>query len=323
MRRNINEEVIEGRLYDHNLQMKTVTNKNSKNFGVEYITGSLNVATDEEGLNVIPVHYTFVKELTGSGAVSSTFVNLKQILETGKTWLKDGKDMAMTVRLNTAAALNDYFPNGGDQLVSQQRNEGGFVSFVPALNPDPVARNKFKFDVIINGVTLVEADPEHNINEDFVRINAAIFDFKNALLPFTLVAKDSKASGSVNYFLGLGASQSNPIYTQVRGEIVNTTIKIKKRMENAFGEAVVDSSFRHEREWVITWAQPQPYVFDDPQTITKAELEEVIANRNTYLEDQKASAKKYYEERQRASAAPAPSAIPVPSNVVPEGGFNF
>ena len=323
MRKNVNEEVIEGRLYDHSLQMKTVTNKNSKNFGVEYITGSLNVATDEEGLNVIPVHYTFVKELTSSGAVSNTFVNLKQILETGKTWLKDGKDMAMWVRLNTSAALNDYYPNGGDQLVSQQRNEGGFVSFVSTLNPDLAARNKFTFDAIINGVTLVEADPEHNIMEDCVRINAAIFDFRNALLPFTLVARDSKAPGSVNYFLGLGASQSNPIYTKVRGEIVNTTIKIEKRMENAFGEAVVDSSFRHEREWLITWAQPQPYVFDDPQTITKAELEQAIADRNTYLEDQKTSVKKYYEERQRASAAPAPSAIPTPSNTIPEGGFNF
>lgn len=324
MRKNVNEEIIEGRVYDHSLQMKKVTNKSSKNFGVDFISGNLNVATDEEGLNVIPVHYTFVTEFTKSGAVSSTFVNLKQILDGGKTWLKDGKDEALKVRLSTSAGLNDFFPGGGDQLVTTQKNEGGFVSFISELNPDERARKKFTFDVIINKVTIVPADPDHNISEDFARINVAIFDFRNSLMPFTLIAKDSKAPGSVNYFLGLNASENNPIYTKVMGEITNTTIKVDKVMENAFGEAIVDSSSRHEREWIITWAQPNPYVFDTPDTITQAELQKAISDRNVYLEEQKAATKKYYAER-NAAAAPsnAPMGIPTPSAVVPEGGFTF
>ena len=324
MRKNVNEEIIEGRVYDHSLQMKKVTNKSSKNFGVDFISGNLNIATDEEGLNVIPVHYTFVTEFTKSGAVSSTFVNLKQILDGGKTWLKDGKDEALKVRLSTSAGLNDFFPGGGDQLVTTQKNEGGFVSFISELNPDERARKKFTFDVIINKVTIVPADPDHNIPEDFARINVAIFDFRNSLMPFTLIAKDSKAPGSVNYFLGLNASENNPVYTKVMGEITNTTIKVDKVMENAFGEAVVDSSSRHEREWIITWAQPNPYVFDTPDTITQAELQKAISDRNVYLEEQKAATKKYYAER-NAAAAPsnAPMGIPTPSAVVPEGGFTF
>ena len=321
MRRNTNEEVIEGRVYDHSLLIKKVVNKASKNFGVDFISGNLSVATDEDGLNVIPVHYTFVTEYTKAGAISSTFVNLKQILNGGKTWLKDGKDEALKVRLSTSAGLNDFYPGGGDQLVTTQKNEGGFVSFISELNPDEKARKKFTFDVIINRVTLIPADPEHNMPEDFVRINAAIFDFKNAIMPFSLVAKDSKAPGSVNYFLGLNASENNPIYTKVIGEITNTTIKVDKVMENAFGGTIVDSSTRHEREWIVTWAQPNPYVFDTAETITQAELQKALADRNLYLEEQKAATKKYYAERN--TTASAISSGPVPTTVVPEGGFNF
>lgn len=321
MRKNVNEEIIEGRVYDHSLQIKKVGNKASKNFGIDFISGNLNVATDEDGLNVIPVHYTFVTEYTKAGAISSTFVNLKQILDGGKTWLKDGKDEALKVRLNTSAGLKDSFPGGGDLLVTTQKNEGGFVSFISELNPDEKARKKFTFDVIINKVTLIPADPEHNMPEDFVRINAAIFDFRNAIMPFSLVAKDSKAPGSVNYFLSLNASENNPIYTKVMGEITNTTIKVDKVMENAFGGTVVDSSTHHEREWVVTWAQPNPYVFDTTETITKAELQKVLSDRNVYLEEQKAATKKYYAERN--TTASAISSGPVPTTVVPEGGFNF
>ena len=87
------------------------------------------------------------------------------------------------------------------------------------------------------------------------------------------------------------------------GEITNTTIKVDKVMENAFGGTVVDSSTRHEREWIVTWAQPNPYVFDTAETITKAELQKVLSDRNVYLEEQKAATKKYYAERNTTASA--------------------
>lgn len=327
MRKNINQETIEGRIYDHALQMKTVTNKDSKNFGTEFINGHLDIATDEEGLNVIPVYYTYVTEYTKNNVINNTFVNLRQILENGKTWAKDGKEAAMKVRLTPSIALNDFYPNGGDQLVSQQRNEGGFVSFISDFNPNEKARNKFTFDVIIENVTLISANPESNITEDFVKINAKAFNFRNDILPITLVAKDSKAPGSVNYFLSLNASASNPVYTKVIGEIVNTTVTINKQMENAFGGMMVDTSTRQEREWIVTWAQPQPYVFDITETITREELDKAIADRNIHLEEVKAQAKAYYAQR-KVSAASTPQATPATSTSgmmgnIPQGAFNF
>lgn len=320
MRKNTNQEIIEGRIYEHDLTLRTVANQQSENYGKEFINGSLSVATDEAGLNVLTVHYTYVTELNKNGKANITYANLKRIMESGKTWVTDGKDAATKVRLNTSAALNDFYPQGGDQLVSQPRNEGGFVTIVNDLNPEGAGRQKFTFDTVITGVSLVEADPENNINEDYVKINCAIFNFRNDILPFTLIAKNSAREGSVDYFMGLEVSASDPIYTQVWGEILSTTVKVEKKIESAFGEPTVDVTERHQREWVVTGAKPEPYVFDDASTITAEELTKAIANRNVYLEDVKARAKEYYASRGNAVAAPKTAE---PSAQIPVGGFNF
>ena len=318
MRRNVNQENIEGRVYEHDLTLKTVQNQQSENFGKEFINGSVSVATDEAGLNVLTVHYTYVTEMTKQGKQNATYGNLKRIME-GKTWVENGKDEAMKVRLTPSAALNDFYPNGEDQLVSQQTNEGGFVSIVTDLNKEGPGRQKFTFDTVITNVTLVEADPEKNINEDYARINCAIFNFRNDLLPFTLVAR---SQGAIDYFMGLDASPSEPVYTQVWGEIVSTTVKFERTVESAFGEPTVDISERKQREWVVTGAKPEPYVFDDESTITKEELAKAITDRNVYLEEVKTRAKEYYANKGNAVTA-TKSTAPTPNATVPEGGFNF
>lgn len=299
MRKNVNQEVIEGRVYEHDLALKTVQNQQSENYGKEFINGSLSVATDEAGLNVLTVHYTYVTETTKQGKPNATYANLKKIME-GKTWVNDGKEEAMMVRLNPSAALNDFYTQNTNELVSQPRNEGGFVSIVNNLNPEGPGRQKFTFDTVITAVTLIEADPEKNIAEDYVKINCAIFNFRNDLLPFTLIARSKNA---IDYFMNLEASSNKPVYTQVWGEIVNTTVKVEKTIESAFGEPTVDVSERSQREWVITGAKPEPYVFDDEETITRKELLDAIANRNVYLEDVKSRAKEYYENRINALAS--------------------
>ena len=318
MRRNVNQETIEGRVYEHDLTLRTVQNQQSENYGKEFINGSVSVATDEAGLNVLTVHYTYVTETTRQNKQNVTYTNLKKIME-GKTWVNDGKDAALKVRLTPSAALNDFYPQGGDQLVSQQRNEGGFVSIVTDLVKEGPNRQKFTFDTVITGVTLVEANEENNVSEDYAKINCAIFNFKNDILPFTLIAR---SQGAIDYFMGLDASSNNPIYTQVWGEIVSTTVKVEKTVESAFGEPSVDVSERHQREWVVTGAKPETYVFGEEDTITAEELSKAIADRNVYLEEVKTRAKEYYENRGNAVTA-TKSSTPVSNATVPAGGFNF
>ena len=80
-----NKEHVEGRVYDHNLAIKTVQNKDSQNFGKEFIGGTLDVATDEDCINVITINFTYVTEKTSKGGVNATFTALKNIIENGKT----------------------------------------------------------------------------------------------------------------------------------------------------------------------------------------------------------------------------------------------
>ena len=166
---------------------------------------------------------------------------------------------------------------------------------------------------------LVEADPEKNISNDYAKINCAIFNFRNDILPFTLIAR---SSGAIDYFMGLDASPSDPVYTQVWGEIVSTTIKVEKTIESAFGEPAVDISERRQREWIATGAKREPYIFDEETTITAEELSKAIANRNVYLEEVKSRAKEYYESKGNAVVAPKENE-PAPNTSVPVGGFNF
>lgn len=313
MRNMVNREEIEGRLYDFDLNVKEVQNKASNFFGKPFLAGTVSIATDDAGLNVLDVHYTFITETTSSGKQDSRFAALKRIMETGKTWVKDGKDAATKLKINSAAALNDFYPQGQDELVSQPRNESGFINFLSVLSPDAIGRHKFTFDTLITGVEVKE--PENA--PMYAQIRCAIFDFRKAILPFTLIARDP---GAIDYFESLGASKSQPVLTQVWGEIVNTTQKVERKVESAWGEPTVEYSERTAREWVVTGARPEPYVFDDPTTITAEEVTKALADRNIYLETVKTRAKQYYESRGNAiQAAPAPA----PTSAIPEGGFNF
>lgn len=313
MRNMINQEIIEGRLYDSQLALKQVQNTNSKFFGKSFMSGTVSIATDEAGLNVLDVHYTFIPEFNNKGSRDSRFDALKRIMETGKTWVKDGKDNALMMRINSAAALNDFFPEGQEEVVSRPRNESGFINFVSSLNFDENARNKFTFDTLITRVDLKE--PENG--DPYVQIRCAIFDFRKAILPFTLVARDPNA---MNYFANLEVSAKEPVFTKVSGKITNTVQKIEKTVESAWGSSV-EYSERTAREWEVTWAQPNPYVFDDPTTITAEEVAKALADRNVYLEAEKTRSKQYYASRNTAAAPSAPT--PAPAAAIPEGGFDF
>lgn len=305
-----NREFIEGRLYQHNLELKTVQNKESKNFGTEFITGTVDVATDEEGLNVISTHFTYVTEMTGNGNKNVTFGVLQSIINGAKTWITDGKDAALKVRINTALALNDFYTQDG-QLVSAKKNEGGFVNTVRDLVPEE-ERNVFDLDMIITSIT----HPETEDGEDYIVLKGAVFNFRADLLPVELVCRDK---GGISYFDSLEPSAKEPVFTRVKGRIVSNTIKQEIEEESAFGAASVRTVSRTVKEWQVNWAQPTEYVFGEEDTITAEELTAAIQAREVYLAD----VKKRHDEYQASRNANGSAVDTSPSAEVPSGDFNF
>ena len=312
MRKAINTERIEGRIYQHNLTIKTVQNQTSANYGKEFISGNLEVAVDEAGLNVIPVHFTYVTEQTSSGKTNATFTNLKRIIDEDNTWIKVGKDNALKVRIDTALALNDFYTQDGN-LVSVKTNEGGFVSFVNGDLCPENERNTFAADMVITKVDRVEANPEKNINEDYVTVRGAIFNFRNDLLPvdFTVRHKDG-----MKYFEDLGASNAEPVYTKVWGKIMCMTSISEVKEDSAFGESSVRTYERKEKEWTITGTAKVTYDFGDEKVLTADELKKAMQNRETMLAETKARSDEY-----RASKAATPAVTA--TTTINNSGFNF
>ena len=309
----INQTHIEGVLYEHALEAK-VTGDTSKNPGTPFISGTISIATDDAMTNIVPIHFTYVTATFGSGKPNDTYTTLSNIVNgTFGTYMKDGADKAVKLRVDSAIGLNEFYTdrNGKEELVSAKRNEGGFVHKVDAIDEDEKVRNTFKVDMVINCVTHVEADEEKQMPEKAV-IKGAIFDFRKSLLPVEFSATNPNA---IAYFEGLGATQKEPVFTCVWGRQVSETIVRTVTTESAFGEDEVREIKSNRRDFVITGAAKDTYVWDDEGSITAAELNAAIQKREIDL----AAMKKRQDEYKASRNATTPANAIAPAT----GGFNF
>jgi hypothetical protein len=315
MRKPQNTERIIGRIYQHDLEVKQVKNESSENFGKDFIGGNLEIATDEEGLNVIKVHFTYVTETNKSGSKNQTYANLKKIIDDNKTWVSVGKDAAQMVRVDTALALNDFY-NQNDELVSAKVNEGGFVTFVSDLGEEK-ERNTFSVDMVITNVAHVDADEEKKV-EEHALVRGAVFNFRNDLLPVDFKVKNAEG---MKYFEGLGATNSEPVYTKVWGRIISETVTTTREVESAFGEAAVTTYKNSNKEWVITGTAKVPYDFGDESILTAEELTKAAQNREVHLADVKKRNDEY--KAQRAAGNTATPSASAATTATKTAGFTF
>ena len=291
MRRIVNREHVEGILFQHDLEVKTVQNETSANYGKEFISGTVEVSVDEEGLNVIPVHFTYVTESTNSGKKNSTYTALKRIIDEDRTIVSVGKDEAFKVRIDTALALNDFYSN--DQLVSVKTNEGGFLSIVNTLCNEK-ERNTWEADMIITGCNIIEADPEKNIDEDYMQVKGAIFNFRNELLPMDFILRNKDG---FKHFEDMEASPSDPTFTKVWGRINCLTKTTTVEEETAFGEAAVRTYERKVKEWEIT-GTPKVISYDfGGEDLTAEELTKAMQDREIKLADIKKKSDEYKAQK--------------------------
>ena len=322
MKKMINTEHVEGRVYQHNLVLKTVQNTASANHGKEFISGNLEIATDEAGLNIVPVHFTYVTETTSNGNTNQTYTNLKKIIEGGKTWITDGKDGAMKVKVDTALALNDFYTSQDDRLVSTKVNEGGFVTIISGELCPEQERNTFSADMVITSANRIEADPEKNIEKDYVVVKGAVFNFRNDLLPVDFIVR---TPDGMTYFEDLGASQNEPVFTKVWGRITCNSITTERKEETAFGEESVRTFERKVKEWLITGTSKVPYEFGEEGVLTVEELKKAAQDREVRLADIKKRRDEYAATKATATTTVATSA-PAPAATVTATAtktFNF
>ena len=278
MKNMINKTHIEGVLYEHDLQLRT-TGEKSKNPGTEFIMGTISIATNNDMTNIVPVHFTYVTATTAKGNANSTFTILKKIINGDLATMMDkGVGAAAKLRIDSAIGLNEFYSDrsGKEELVSAKRNEG---------------------------------DPEKDLPAKGI-VKGAIFDFRKSLLPVEFSVTNPNA---ISYFVGLGASAKEPVFTRVKGAQISETIVRKVVEESAFGAPSVREVPSSRKDWVITWAQTEPYAWDEEGSITAAELTEAMANREVYL----AGVKQRQDEYNATKSQTAPSSVPS------KASFNF
>lgn len=304
-----NKTRIDGRLYQHSLELKE-SGPNSKTPGTKFISGNVEIATDNDITNIVTVHYTYVTATTSTGKSNATFNVLKDIID-GKlgSVMVNGADNAAVITIDSAIGLNEFFSdrNGKEELVSAKRNEGGFAVVKSAADEDETKRNTFDVDMIITGTRMIEADPEKDLPEKMI-LRGAIFDFRNSLLPIELSVVNPRA---ISYFESLEITQRNPVFTRLQGRQVSEVVTREVIEESAFGDPVVKKFASTRKDWVVTWAASEPYAWDDESTITAAELTKAMSDRETYLATLKQRQDEYKASKNQPAAAPA------------NQGFNF
>ena len=323
MRKTVNEVYVIGRLYSADLKEATVQNKSSSVYGQNYINGTVNIATDDEGLNIVPINYTFVTPTTKQGKPNSTYNNLKKIMsdESVKTMSKDGKDAAAVVEASRVAlTVDDRYSTQDNTFRTYTNNTGGFLTFKTAADipADEEARNHFDADMVITGFKRVPEDPEKEIKEHGV-VHGAIFAFNGSLLPVDFKVTNS---GGIDYFEGLGVTNSNIVFTKVRGTIINNRIITQTEQTSAFGKPIIDTKIKNVRDWVITSAIENPYDFGAEGVLTADELKAKMQEREVHLAKVKKDAEDYAETKKNSGGTSGgPTAGPV--GAVPAGGFKF
>lgn len=312
----INKVHLEGRVFSHTLQ-KRVSGENSKDPGTEYIGGTLNVATDEDGINVIPVRFTYVTAVySKSGKPNDTYNVLTQIIEEDKTWEKNGKSEAPQIRIDGDIEVND-FPGRDGNMVEAKRVRGSFVHYANGnfgLNSDENKRNTFEADMLIAAV--IEQEVEDG--DDYINLRGYVFAYRNALVPVVLTVRNK---GGIDYFNKCDISNANPLLTKVWGNIISTTQEVRTEVESAFGGPQINVTTRTLRAWEVAGCAAEPYEWDDESTLTISEFKQLLDQR----EETKAAAKQRAEEYQNNKGG---SGFPLtgsdtPANASPTSAVNF
>lgn len=311
MRKVINQTHLEGVLYQHALSLK-VSGEKSKNPGTQFINGTIDLATDDAMTNIVSIHFTYVTPTTKAGSANATFNALQNIIN-GVTCnvVEHGVDKAAKIRIDSQIGLNEFWstrnsPDG--ELVSQIRNEGGFVHVVQTLAATEGLRDTFKTDMIITKTTRQEATDNH---PERMTINGYVFDFRNALLPVTFMMYSPKG---MDHFEALEASEKHPVFMSVNGHEVCKTVTTVRESESAgWGESFAQEVTSTQREFVITGSS-DPYEWDTEENITAQEYKEKLQAREVVKAEIRQRQEEYNASRSQTQAPAATGGV---------SGFNF
>ena len=171
--------------------------------------------------------------------------------------------------------------------------------------------------MVITGIKRQDADPERDLPEKGI-LHGCIFDsYRNTMYPMDFSVLNPKA---IDYFEGEEPSPKHPLFTRLKGKEVSATIKKKITEESAFGEPIVREVVNTRKDFVVDWAQTDPYEWDTEDTITAEELSQLMADREVHLADVK---RRYDENKAAKSGGTSFDSAPTPAPTAKTSATNF
>lgn len=306
----INNASVRGYVFSHKLRVAD----SSKNPGERVIFGTLNVATDDNAINVVPVSF-FVNEKWKTGKKNTSYANLSQIINENKTVETVGIANAARVRIDGSVDVNEYYNRDG-QLVSGKRVSGSFIHF---LNPGEqietptLPATSFETDMLIQSVTEKESQDDEST---YVSLRGFVFNYRGDVEPVTFSVESDSGK---DFFLGEDISASNPYFGKVWGRI-KTSVVVSKHEEDgsntAFGAPQVRETNRSYRIWEVVGANTNDGMSEE--TITQEELAKLVAEHQARLAGLAEKA------GQRSVSAPTGfAASAAPASQASSTGFNY
>ena len=294
MRDNFKNEVnIKGYVFNHSL-VKKVSGPNSKTPGISYISGDLNVATDVDATNIVPVHFTYLTETYANGNPNSTYSLLAQLIDENNTYERNGVS-AMKVRVSGDIETNDFVTREGE-LASPKRVRGSFVH--PETGDiSKIGCAEFEVDMLIEKYAEIEVEDGDN----YGRLTGFVFNYANKFIPVDFVIRTKEG---MKYFDNADISINDPLLIPVSGNIVSTTVENRQEVETVFGPPTVKVTTRNLRSWDIVSAK-SPYEFGEDGAMSAEDVTKGKAVRAAYLDDVRKRHNEYQNSKNNLVVTPS------------------
>lgn len=267
----VNNVNLRGYVFNQSLRQGNNDNGN-------YVFGTVNIATDNDAVNVVPVSF-FANELYRSGKPNATYDNLIQIMN-GKTFEEVGKDEALRVRVQGSVETNDFYNRDGN-LISGKRVRGSFVHFLNSNEEIGASPATFETDMLIMNAAMQE--PENR--DPYMSLQGFVFNYRGDVQPVSFTAV---SPSGIQFFENEDISKSNPYFGKVWGNIESNIVVSQNEEDDenvGFGTPTVHETTRTFRNWNVTGANKNLGMDDD--TVTKSELSSKIAEREARLAELK------------------------------------
>ena len=277
-----NKVSIRGWIWDYKLdERKTSSTANTPD--MDFISGWTDIATDEEGLNIVRVSWGFLgtRRTYKNGKNNDTYDCLGQLMG-GSSWKNDGKENAPRVRIDGSIETNDWVTREGE-LVSPKQVTGQFCHVLNETEQTtPCA--KFSADMLAQNAAMRESQT----GDEYMELKGFVFGWGDNIFPVTFSVPSEAGQ---KFFEDYDITPSEPYFGKVWGEIHSSVQHIEHEVDDSqvgFGTVDVTESTRTLRTWDVEGANIKLGL--SPETVEQSDLERMVAHREERLADVKARA---------------------------------